>query len=200
MRSIVGLWRWRNNPLYRRSDRREAWLALCAIALIVVCAPLLGLFGAATAHDALLRTVREEHHDRHQVWATAQSVRSRVAPDPDPESATQHAARRHVVAQWAGPDGRSHRGTVGTDRPVRAGDSFRIWTDRQGRLTARPVSARTASSHAALAGIAAGVASAAAVEAARRLTVRQSMRRQYLRWGEEWDRIGPDWGRTGTNS
>ena len=62
------------------------------------------------------------------------------------------------------------------------------------------MSARTASSYAALAGLAAGAGAVGAMEAGRRLSVRQLLRRRYARWDEEWARIGPDWGRTGTNS
>jgi len=201
MRSVIGLWRWRDNPLCRRSDRREGWLTLCAVLLIAIGAPLVGMLGAGSAHDALLRNVREQQRTRHPVWATVESVQSRAPLDSDPESAGQHAGRRHVIAQWAGPDGSSHKNALGTQQRVRQpGDRFRIWTDARGHLVHRPLSARTASSHAALAGLAAGAAAAGLVEGGRRLAVRQLMRRRYARWDRDWQRIGPDWGRTGSNS
>ncbi|MGH3311801.1 MAG: Rv1733c family protein [Streptomyces sp.] len=200
MRSIVGLWRWRGNPLRRRSDSREGLLALGAVVLIVVGAPLVGWLGAGVAQDALLRSAHEERLTRHQVWARAESVRTREPLDADPESAGQHTGRRHVVALWAGPDGSSHRSTIGTERRVRQGDRFRLWTDERGRVAARPMTPRTASSYAALAGLALGATAAVGVEAGRRLTVRQLLRRRYALWDAEWDRIGPDWGRTGSTN
>lgn len=200
MRAIVGLWRWRGNPLCRRSDRREAWLALGAMILVVVVAPLVGWLGASAAHGSLLRTVEEQHRLRHQVWATAESMQDRAPLDPDPESASQQADRRHVVAYWAGPDGSSHKDTVSTEERVQPGERFRIWTDADGLPANRPMSPRTASSYAALAGLAAGAGAAGAMEAGRRLAMRQLLSRRYALWDAEWSRIGPDWGRTGSNN
>lgn len=199
MRSIVGLWRWRGNPLCRRSDRREAWLALCAVVLIVVITPAVGWLGTSAAHDALLKNAKEQQRSRHQVWATAESVQTRAPLDTDPETAAQSPERHRVVAHWAAPDGSSHKSTVATKHHVQPGDRFRVWTDAEGRVVKRPMSPGTASSYAALAGLAAAVGAAAAAETGRRLTVRQLLRRRYARWDEEWARIGPDWGRTGSN-
>lgn len=200
MRSIVGLWRWRGNPLCRRSDRREAWLALCAVILTVVVTPVLGWLGASEAHGALLQNAEQQQRGRHQVWATAESVQTRAPLDSDPESAAQRPDRVQVIAHWAGPDGSSHKNTVRTQKRVQPGERFRIWTDDQGRVVMRPMSARTASSYAALAGFAVAAGAAGAMETGRRLTVRQLLRRRYEAWDAEWARIGPDWGRTGSNN
>lgn len=200
MRSIVGLWRWRGNPLYRRSDRREALLALSAVILVVIVTPLAVWLGASAAHDTLLKTVAEQQRSRHQVWATAQSAGDRAQLHSDPESAAQQPGRRHVVARWAGPDGSGHRRTVTTRHRVRPGERFLIWTDGHGTPTTRPLSPQTASSYAGLAGLVVGAGAAGAMEAGRRLTMRQLLRRRYAMWDAEWARIGPDWGRTGSNS
>ncbi|SCK42324.1 hypothetical protein H181DRAFT_03692 [Streptomyces sp. WMMB 714] len=199
MRSIVGLWRWRKNPLCRRSDRREAWLALCAVVLIVVISPVVGWLGTSAAHDALLHNIDEQQRSRHQIWATAESVQTRAPLDTDPETAVQSPERHRVVAHWAGPDGSSHKGTVTAKTRVQPGERFRVWTDAHGRVVKSPMNPGTASSYAALAGLAAAVGAAAAAETGRRLTVRQLLRRRYARWDAEWARIGPDWGRTGSN-
>lgn len=200
MRAIVGLWRWRNNPLCRRSDRGEAWLALGAMILVVVVAPLVGWLGASAAHSALMQNAEKQQRERHQVWATAESVHDRAPLGSDPESGSQSADRRHVVAHWAGPDGTSHKSTVVTRQSVQSGERFQIWTDDDGRAARSPMSEHTASSQAALAGLAAGTGTAAALEAVRRLTMRQLLRRRYALWDSEWSRIGPDWGRTGSSS
>ncbi|OEU88884.1 hypothetical protein DB35_22025 [Streptomyces abyssalis] len=200
MRAIVGLWRWRGNPLCRRSDRREAWLALGAMILVVVVAPLAGWLGASAAHGALMKNAEEQQRGRHQVWATAESVQNRAPLGSDPESGSQQPERRHVVAHWAGPDGSSHKSTVTTQERVQPGERFRIWTDGDGTATRRPMSPETASSQAALAGLAAGAGAVGALEAARRLAMRQLLQRRYALWDAEWSRIGPDWGRTGSNN
>lgn len=202
MHSIVGLWRWRGNTLCRRSDRREAWLAAGAAALILVGAPLLGCLSASQVYDSLLTTAHQQRLERHRIWAIAEEVVVLPPVDTDPESASGSEDERRIrtVAQWTGPDGSSHKGMVRAGRGLHPGERFRIWTDSRGEITSRPVTARTATAHAALAGLAATAAGAAAVEAGRRLLLWRLMRHRYARWDEEWQRIGPDWGRTGSSS
>lgn len=200
MRSIVGLWRWRGNPLCRRSDRREAWLALCAAVLIVLCVPLAGWLGGLAAHGSLLRTAKQEQHDRQQVWATVRSSSTRGPLAVDAESTGRRSDHRQALVTWRDANDRAHQAVLGVNHGPRHGDRVRVWVDRSGQLSARPMSSRAATSHSVLAGLAAGFLAAGTVEAGRRLTVRQVMRRRYARWDAEWERIGPDWGRTGSNS
>ncbi|WP_369200339.1 hypothetical protein [Streptomyces sp. PU-14G] len=201
MLTIVGLWRWRGNALARRSDRREAWLSLWAAVLMAVGVPLVGWAAQEATHDAMLRTAHEQQRDRQRTWATAQHVIVRPPLDSETEtSAGQQPNRNQVTARWAGPDGSSHTGTLVLRRPVKPGSRFLVWTDRHGRLTSRPMSARGASSHALLAGLGSAALTAAVLEAGRRAAIRLALRRRYARWDEEWGRIGPDWGRTGNSS
>ncbi|GEB48312.1 MULTISPECIES: hypothetical protein [Streptomyces] len=199
MRTIVGLWRWRGNPLCRRTDRGEAWLTLWATVLIVVGAPLAGLLTAQATHETLLRSAQEQQRERQRVWATAERVAVRPSFDnSDPESVSRRPTRARVTARWTAPDGRQHSATFTVRHHVRQGGRIPVWIDRAGRLTSRPMSTRGASSHALLAGAAVGACAGGGLEVARRLGVRLLLRRRYARWDEEWARIGPDWGRAGT--
>src|SRR5690606_29315652 len=74
MRSIRGLWRWRGNPLCRRSDRQEAWLSLCAALLIAVGAPLAGWYGATLAQDSLRANAAEQQRERRLVSAIVEDT------------------------------------------------------------------------------------------------------------------------------
>ena len=201
MRAIVGLWRWRGNPLCRRTDRREAWLALWAVLLIAVGTPLAGTLTAEATHDALLRRAHAQQHERHRIWAKAVRVSVRPALNADPESAARGRVRGRVTVSWKGTvDGKPHTGTFVAHQRVRPGARFPVWTDGRGHLTSRPMSTRSASSHSLLAGLAAAAGTVTLLELARRLALRQVMRRRYAAWDEEWGRIGPDWGRAGTSS
>lgn len=201
MRAISGLWRWRHNQLRRPTDAAESWLALGALLLILVVAPLTGCLVGSLAQDALQRSVREQHASRHLVTATVVRKVEGSALEVDPETATGRDVRVQVVAGWTGPDGTAHRGRLLTnlDSP-QPGDHFRIWTDRHGRTVARPLDSATAGTHAVLAGFGAALLSAAVVEAARRLIVWRMVQRRYDRWDQAWDKVGPDWGRTGAGS
>ncbi|MEV5355301.1 hypothetical protein ACIPM2_14160 [Streptomyces sp. NPDC086081] len=201
MRAISGLWRWRRNPLCRATDLAEAWLALAALLLVLAAAPLAGVLVGGAAQDALQRSVREQHHARRLVTATVVRELGRSPLDADPETSTGRDARTRVLAGWTAPDGTAHQGPVlAALKNPRPGDEFRIWTDRHGRMVARPLDSATASTHAVLAGFGAALLAGGLVEGGRRLIVWRMVRRRYARWDRAWQKAGPDWGRTGTGS
>ncbi|MEU6225601.1 hypothetical protein [Streptomyces sp. NPDC047042] len=201
MRVIGGLWRWRHNPLRRATDLAEAWVALVALLLILVAAPLIGLLIGGVAQDALQQAVRDQRAARHVVTATVVKKLPRSPLEPDPESAAAREARSRVEADWTGPDGTSQHGKVMASlKSPHPGDHFTLWTDEHGRIAARPLDTATATTHAVLAGFGAAVLSAGFVEGGRRLIVWRMVRRRYARLDRAWERAGPDWGRTGTGS
>ncbi|WP_055525198.1 hypothetical protein [Streptomyces graminilatus] len=201
MRAIGGLWHWRHNPLRRATDLAEAWTALVALLLIVLAAPLIGVLVGDAAQRELQQAVRAQHEMRHLVTATVVKKLARSPLEPNPESASPRDTRSRVRADWTGPDGTRQHGTVMASlKSPHPGDHFTLWTDGQGRITARPLDTVTATTHAVLAGFAATVLSAALAESGRRLILGRMVRRRYARWDQAWERAGPDWGRTGTGS
>ncbi|MEV6025652.1 hypothetical protein [Streptomyces sp. NPDC052036] len=201
MRAIVGLWRWRRNPLRRTSDLVEAWLALVAMVLVLAAAPVAGTVIGTIAQNSLQRAVRDQQRTHHQVAATVVRRLNRAPVEPDPESPTTRQRQSRVLADWTAPDGTARHGTVlaALDSPHR-GDQFVLWTDDQGRIVARPLDGETATTHAVLAGFGAAVMAAGLIEAGRRMIVWRMLQRRYARWDQAWDKAGPDWGRTGTGS
>ena len=201
MRTLGGLWRWRRNPLRRTTDLAEAWLALVALLLILLVAPVVGALAGGVAQDALQQSVRDQRKARHLVTATVVRKLDRSPMDTDPETSSSRDVRSRVIADWTGPDGTAQHGAALANLKVpHRGDHFGIWTDAHGRPTARPLDSATATTHAVLAGFGAAMFTAGLVEAARRLVVWRMVRRRYARWDQAWDRAGPDWGRTGTGS
>lgn len=201
MRAISGLWRWRHNPLRRGTDLAEAWVALVALLLAALAAPVTGCLVGAAAQDTLQRSVRAQHQDRHLTTGTVVRELDPSVPGADPEAAAAGDPPVRVLAHWTAPDGAGRSGAVTTSlREPRPGDRFRMWTDRQGRVAARPLDTATATTHAALAGIGATLVAAGLVEGCRRLVVRRMLHRRYTRWDRAWERAGPDWGRTGADS
>ncbi|MFE2048314.1 hypothetical protein ACFXAS_07420 [Streptomyces sp. NPDC059459] len=201
MRAIGGLWHWRHNPLCRRTDLAEAWVALAGLLSILLVAPLTGVVVGGVVQDVLQRSVREQHESRHRATATVIRTLERPPLTLDPEGAAGGDLRSRVLAGWSAPDGSRHEGpvTAGLDDPG-PGDRFALWTDGQGRAVARPLDSASATTHAILAGLGAALATAALVEAGRRFVVWRMIRRRYARLDQEWERAGPDWGRTGTGS
>ncbi|MFE0381460.1 hypothetical protein ACFW1M_39195 [Streptomyces inhibens] len=200
MRAMRGIWRWRHNPLRRRTDRIEAWVALTAALLIALGAPLAGWSAGRAAHGALLETVRVQHQERHLVWVTVDRLASRAPVDPDPETSSQRDAHHRVIARWTALDGSAHIGRLAAPRPVEPGERFRIWTDGHGRVLPRPMDVSTAGTHAVLAGLGTAAAVGGLIEGGRRLVVGQLMVRRFRRWDQEWERAGQDWGRADAGS
>ncbi|MEU6670950.1 hypothetical protein [Streptomyces sp. NPDC046727] len=201
MRALSGLWRWRRNPLRRATDLAEAWLALVALLLIAVVAPVTGCLVGAAAQDSLQQSVQRQQHARHLVTATVVRDLGGTLPEPDPDTTSAREARSRVLADWTAPDGTRQHGPVLADlKSPHRGDHFGLWTDPHGRITTRPLDSATATTHAVLAGFGAALLTAALVETGRRLTVWRLIRRRYARWDQAWDRAGPDWGKAGTGS
>ncbi|GAA0339813.1 hypothetical protein ACKI1I_30840 [Streptomyces turgidiscabies] len=201
MRAIGGLWRWRHNPLRRATDLAEAWVALAALLLILLAAPLIGVLVGGAAQGALQQAVRDQREARHLVTATVVRKLPRSPLEPDPESAAPREARSRVEADWKGPDGTEQHGKVMASlKSPHPGDHFTLWTDEEGRIAAQPLDTATATTHAVLAGFGATVLSAGFFEGVRRLILWRMVRRRFARWDQAWDRAGPDWGRTGTGS
>ncbi|MEU1086328.1 hypothetical protein ABZ401_05760 [Streptomyces sp. NPDC005892] len=202
VRAVSGVWRWRHNPLCRATDRREAWLALGALLLVLVVAPAVGRFCGVLTDSALRDTIREQHAHRHRAGAVVLSISpSPVAFADDPESGVTPATRQMVTAGWKAPDGSDRHGTVPVAAGVhKAGERVRIWIDDRGAVAPRPMDVPTAHIHAGLAGTGAFVLTAGVVEALRRAVLRCMVRRRYARLDRAWAMVGPDWGRAGTGS
>ncbi|MCT4353872.1 hypothetical protein M5362_12115 [Streptomyces sp. Je 1-79] len=202
MRAATGVWRWRHNPLRRTTDLIEAWATLLAVVLLVLAVPAAGWIAGARTDASLQRAVQAQSLQR--LPTTARVVRLADAPASglrNPESPGDQPARRSVVATWTTPDGTSRTGTVATRRELSdPGDTFRLWTDRDGRPVAAPMRPETAQAHAVVVGILSAVLVAVFVVAARRLVVRRLVHRRYQRLDRAWAKAGPDWGRTGAGS
>ncbi|WP_330177173.1 hypothetical protein OG875_28895 [Streptomyces sp. NBC_01498] len=202
MRAVVGLRRWRDNPLRRTTDLVEAWVALVALVLTLLGVPAVGWVSGALADEALRRTIRAQQEDRQRTEAVV--VRRSTSPTrmaQDPEASSERDVGRPVVAGWTAPDGGRRTGLVRSASPqLRAGDTFTVWTDRSGRIAPRPTDPATARTHAVLAGLGLAAVFGALVEAGRRLVVWRLHRLRYARLDLAWAQVGPDWGRTGAGS
>jgi hypothetical protein len=185
----VWLWRWRSNPLRRRSDVVEAWLLLAVWVLAVAAGAVVG---AATAHS-VERNLNERRAERHAVSAV-------VAEDaPDTVSTTTGTrGQAWVTVRWTAADGSPRTGTARVQPGTGSGATVRVWLDRHGNVVPAPLS----SGEAELQGIALGTATAVGAGATVVFlgwVVRGRLeRRRLARWDMEWARIGPQWGhRTG---
>ncbi|MFI9723592.1 hypothetical protein ACIHFE_28710 [Streptomyces sp. NPDC052396] len=193
-------WRWRRNPLRRRSDAVEAWLGLVAVLLMLVAGSVAGWTSGSHAHAALWHAVREQRLHRHQVEAVLLKALPSRAMDTDREPGAEHEGHHRAIARWPGPDGTPHTGVVPVHGTAEPGRRFALWTDDRGGAAARPLDGATAQVHSVLAGIGAAAATAGVIQGARVLAVRRLMRRRYARWEQDWERARHTWGRADAGS
>ncbi|UQI46539.1 hypothetical protein M1P56_20385 [Streptomyces sp. HU2014] len=200
VRATRWAWRWRRNPLRRRTDALEAWICVAAVALMLLAGTAVGWATGTLAHKALRETVREQQRHRHLVTATAlRTLRSRPT-GTDREAATEREGHLRVIARWPGPEGERLSGVVAVRDAADPGHRFRLWTDDQGRVAGRPMDRGTATVHAVLAGAGAGAGAAGLIEGCRRVVVWRLTRRRYADWDRSWRQAAHTWGRADAGS
>lgn len=188
-------WRWRRNPLRRRTDLVEAWLGLVTTALL--CAvPFLGWWAGHSVDRTLQRVVRSQRAERYLV--TAQVVRAGSAASSGSAAVTGDSdPRRGDRLRWTAPDRSVHTEKVSVDLEVWQSGKILLWTDRGGALVPPPLDTATATTHSVLAGTAAATGAAGLLLISRKVLGWRLMRRRLDSWEREWARVGQDWGHAG---
>ncbi|WP_328911858.1 MULTISPECIES: Rv1733c family protein [unclassified Streptomyces] len=189
-------WRWRRNPLRRRTDVIEAWLGL--ITAVLLCAlPALGWWAGHEVDHGLRQVVRAEHAERTLVTATVQPASTqKTGSTPAPESGSAGPGGTDVL-RWRGPDGSVHTAAVSAEVEVRHAGEVKVWTNHDGVLVPPPLDSATANTHAVLAGVASAAGAGCLLLISRKVLMWRLMNRRMVSWEREWARAGGDWGRTG---
>jgi hypothetical protein len=186
-------WRWRRNPLRRRTDVVEAWLGLLTALMFFCLVPLVGWWAGHSVDRALQRVVRTQRAERTlvpaQVAPVVPAAHGAAAADTDP----RHKQR----LRWTAPDHSVHTDSVPVDLEVWQGGKILLWTDHKGALVPPPLDTTTASTHSVLAGTAAATSAGGLLLISRQVLLWRLMRRRLDSWEREWARVGQDWGRTG---
>ncbi|MDT0381567.1 hypothetical protein RM572_22670 [Streptomyces sp. DSM 42041] len=183
----IRLWRWRANPLRRRSDQVEAWVLLLALVAGVVGGALATLVTWGVARG----TAEDQRTERLRVSAV-------VMEDADPQSRETFykapgADTSRVPVRWTAPDGTVRSGSAEVPDGSRAGTSVPLWVAPDGSQTAPPAGAAMAALQSGICAALAGGAVVALVCVAQ-ATVRGGLdRRRARQWEREWARVEPQW-------
>jgi len=186
--TTVRLWRWRRNPLLRRSDRVEAWIVLVAW----IFALLGGLLVGRAATGAMELSLAARRAQVHPVSAVLTENAARTPP-----AATSEISDNTVWAKvrWTTADGSTHTGRARVEPRTEKGRSVTVWTDRRGSLVHMPAGAAEARLQAVLIGALGGLCAGGAVLVAGRLARGRLDRRRMAEWDAQWARVGPQWRR-----
>jgi hypothetical protein len=197
-------WRWRRNPLRRRSDVVEGWLGLLTV-LLFCTVPVIGWWAGQSVDRTLQRVVRTQRAERTLVTAIVQPAKTgKTASASAGSSSSSSSAEAGSdtpghgdTLRWTAPDHSVHTATVSSDLEVWHQHKIMVWTDHKGTLVPAPLDSVTATTHSVLAGIAAASAAGGALLISRQVLLWRLMLRRMASWEREWARVGQDWGRAG---
>jgi hypothetical protein len=183
------LWRWRSNPLRRRDDVAEAWIVLAVWTVIALGGTLVGTVTALAADESFAQFRAERHSVEAVLVESTQVVTTS-------ESASD--SRAWAKVRWTASDGSTRTGRTTVESGHKAGSKVLVWTNRQGNLTAEPLTATEAALEAGVLGAAAALAFGGLTFGAGRVARCRLDQRRYNQWGREWDQVGPQWQRRTT--
>ncbi|OEU86943.1 hypothetical protein DB35_25500 [Streptomyces abyssalis] len=184
MRTRRWLWRWRNNPLKRRSDRAEAWAGLAAGLIMAVTAPLTG----ALASDAVAGNLR----DQPGLHRTSAVLRE-DAPTTDGVSTVSDDPTVLTEVSWETADGRSRSGRAPVETGTPEGTRVQLWLDGRGMPHQPPPDATEVSVESGAAGGAVAVGTCFLVGSGAWVVRRRLDAGRDKDWEREWATVGPRW-------
>ncbi len=186
MNATVKMWRWRRNPLRRRSDLTEAWAGLAVGVVMAVGAPLTGIAAAGGTHDSLA----QQNADRHRVSAVLQHD----APSVDAaRSSGINPDQVRTVVRWTGPDGATHTGSVVVPPGAKAKSATPVWIDARDQLTEPPLSPGQTAVQTDIMGAGAAAGFCVLGLVTHRLIRVELDRRRSRQWQREWAKVEPQW-------
>ena len=189
MRTRVRGWRWRRNPLRRRSDVVEAWTTVVVALLLVVGAPLLGAATAWWGYGQAQAIVAEQRAERHRVRATV--VDRTPGSLPTGQLGGQQSYRATV--HWKTADGTEKSTTARVPAGARDGDTVGVWLDSHGQSVPPPSDGTEIWQHSATVGSFTALGTALTVLLAHRAVRAVTLRRRMAEWDRDWALTEPQW-------
>ncbi|MEU1852432.1 hypothetical protein ABZ499_24955 [Streptomyces sp. NPDC019990] len=186
----VRWWRWRRNPLRRRSDLLRAWIGLVLAVAVAITAPLAAWAVGTTVHDTLTAAAREQARaGRH----TTAALLDDAPGHPEPGSAESRETRYPVKVGYTAPDGTARTATTDVDPGLPAGHRVRVWTNAEGTLAKPPMPPGDIRNRTVGAGALAAITVLFTGTSAYRLTARVLDQRRMRAWEAEWQRTARRW-------
>lgn len=189
MRTRIRGWRWRRNPLRRRSDVVEAWTTVVVALLLFVAAPVLGAATAWWGYGQAQQIVAEQRAERHQVRATVEDRTPGVLSTG--QLGGQHSYRATV--HWKAADGTEKSTTAQVPAGARNGDSVEVWLDSRGRSVPPPSDGAEIWQHSATVGSFTTIGTVLTVLLAHRAVRAVALRHRMAEWDRDWALTEPQW-------
>jgi hypothetical protein len=175
------------NPLRRRSDVLEAWLAPVAILVFLALSPL-----AAGLVDMGVRADNAAAEHVQQSWHPVSAVLLRAAPGPQYSDNGANTWTEWAPARWT-VGGHHHTGIIPVPAGSRAGSTQTVWLNSAGHVQ-KPAMTSPELSGAIATRIFLVLAALAIVLAVGARLARWVLdRRRLASWESAWLSVGPRW-------
>ncbi|MEU2898973.1 hypothetical protein AB0O72_28525 [Streptomyces sp. NPDC088106] len=184
------LWRWRRNPLRRRTDRLQTWIGLGVLIAVLAAAPVAAVLVGDAARGHYEDTARHQLQTRYETNATlTEDAPRHPEPGSDEEKQTRYPVEVRVVTR----EGRT-RTTRAEVRPgLTADNTVRIWITADGEATERPLTSEEIRSRTMGWALLTAIGVALTGAAAHALTGLVLRRRNLAHWDTAWAETAPRW-------
>ncbi|MDH6553974.1 hypothetical protein [Streptomyces sp. SAI-041] len=183
-------WRWRRNPLRRRTDIAQAWIAVGLFLTVLAATPLATFLVGDIAYRHYEDSARHQHGTRHDTSA----VLVHDAPrHPEPGSDEAKKALYPVTVRFTDPHGRSRTAKTDVAPALAAGSTIRVWVDTEGRITDAPLTTRQVRDSTVGCAVLGAMAVPLLGTAAYAYVRRRLERHNLAQWDSAWARVAPRW-------
>ncbi|KES09056.1 membrane protein [Streptomyces toyocaensis] len=184
------LWRWRRNPLRRRTDALQAWLGLGVLITVLAVAPVVAVLVADAARSHYEDTARHQRQTRYETDATlTEDAPRHPEPGSDEEKKTRYPVEVRVVTR----EGRTRATRTEVQPGLTAGNTVRLWITADGEAAEAPLTAREIRSRTMGWALVAAIGVVLTGAAAHALTGLALRRRNLARWDTAWAETAPRW-------
>ncbi len=178
-----------HNPLRRRSDLIQAWLAPAALAAFLVLGTL-----ATGAASMWIHADNAAVQQAQRSWRPVPAVLLRSTPGPMFTAGGANSWTTWAPARWAA-SGRRHTGWVPAAAGTRAGRPVVVWLDRSGNVQVPALTPGQVADRVAVAALIALTVLAVALGSLARLGRWLLDRRCLAAWETAWLATAPRWAR-----
>ncbi|MEU9606019.1 hypothetical protein [Streptomyces sp. NPDC048057] len=182
-------WRWRRNPLRRRSDVVDAWIGLLLALLLFVGAPLAGALTGWAVHAREAAEADRLRASSHSVQAVVTEQLPRAGTDSQQLGG---AVLLPATVRWTTADG-TRTGVAKVPAGTERGGSVQIRIDDRGKVVP-PVRSDAVITADAIETGSVVTAGTFLVVAGVRLTANAlSTRHHLVEWERDWVKTAPEW-------
>ncbi|MFI6060677.1 hypothetical protein [Streptomyces sp. NPDC051286] len=172
-------WRWRRNPLKRRSDTAEAWIGVAATAILLLATPTVGVVTAGVAERSALDEARGLHRVTAHLMEDAPPALSRF-------SVAATDSRVRATVRWTTPGGSPRSDTASVAAGSKVGSPTTVWLDDVGRVQPAPPTPAQAKSQGAALGAASAAGTGVLVVGVCWAARRRLDRHRGVQWDRAW--------------